>query len=134
MIEVNEVTKATESGMLTAVCGTTTPDEINEFNKSHCDYLEKYNYSEDDFDPEDGQIHTGMTNEEWLEKNNKSVLEHCKKCPMWEKCRTAEKTLFSYKGLTHKMTEQISKEIDKDIAERLRIEYEKQSIERRQPQ
>ena len=69
MTEVKEVTKATESVMLTAVSGTTTPDEINEFNKSHCDYLEKYNYSEDDFDPEDGQIHTGMTNEEWLENS-----------------------------------------------------------------
>ena len=82
-------------------------------NKRHM-----YEYNKSDY-----KWHSHMTNEEWMEKNNLKQLSACQKCSLWEKCRTKEHTILTMNGVTEKLSDDLAKEIDKQILEDLKEKY-----------
>lgn len=59
--------------------------------------------------------HSYMTNEEWLKRNNAEQFEACKKCSLWESCKTHEHTIMTYECLAEKCTDELTHYIDQRI-------------------
>lgn len=96
---------------LATTCGNSSFDRIYDESEYGDDYL----------------MHTGMSNEEWLEKNNKAGLENCRKCPMWERCRKAEHTIMTNQGISMKLRDDITKSIDKEILKDIEKDWNKRN-------
>ena len=99
-----------------------TKDDLIKHNKcTGDDRVEKGFIGSDDkhhayeYDKSDYCWHSHMTNEEWLEKNNRTQLAACQKCSLWEKCRHHEHTIMTESGLNEKLVDDLSNEINKRI-------------------
>jgi hypothetical protein len=67
--------------------------------------------------------HTNMKTEDYLSKNKPEQLASCQKCPMWEHCRKNEYTVTTQKGVEEKLADELAKEIDKHILERMNEQH-----------
>lgn len=104
--------KSKNSQYITVTSEITKSLECKDFiSDAERKYLEEYNPNVSD----DYVIHTGMSNEEWMNKFDPVKLENCQKCSLWEKCRIVEKTILSKDNLNKKMVDDISHQIDKKI-------------------
>lgn len=119
-------TEAKEEGVVTA---TFTKAQYDDLKKSQRCYEEEKinkgfldsNGNHCEYEYKDYEYHTGMTNEEFYKANDLKALENCQKCPMWEKrCRTHEHTVITEKCITDKHVDELTKEIDQRILERIK--------------
>ena len=99
-----------------SICGWPKDDRVEKGFIGTDDKHHKYEYNKLDH-----EWHSHMSNEEWLEKNNPKQLAACQKCALWSKCRKHEHTILTMEGVSEHMVDELSREINRRIAEDIKI-------------